>query len=433
MQVKYRIFHVFIAIILGITGILALVFLQLFGKEPERQPVYIPVAAERVAEINILQLAEDEVYTLLFKAKDEGFYNNLKTIADQRIEKQQEYGNLAIDFTQPILFFSAEQNGIPYTGFLVSLTEPSDFKKNIRKYLQTQQAAAVREHTALILSDPLGKVSQKEVQLAANNLLKNSKKTTYKMPGEGTILRFHDKHSSHPVNVFHRDEMIGIKGEWTVDEQAEILPYSLKNKGLLIRINGIPASFTDTLSKLIPGGKSVRMPRVTAMVADYQGMFIGSDEKGTMIPQPKMNLILRLDSAFSVEKLLQSVPEKLRGHNQLLLGESTYQIKQLDEKTLFIGLDEKALVKQAPSSVLVEIKGPLQPLFDIKGTGMLVSFIDVIPAVGAGKVYTSKVKNVHLTVKQKGRKAVIDGEMRFKEGAFALHETLKLALMVNPM
>lgn len=433
MQLKFRVFHVFIAILLGITGIVALVFLQIFGKDTERQPVYIPVAAERVGEINILQLAEDEVYTLLFKAKDEGFLNNLKTIADQRIEKQQEYGNLTIDFTQPVLFFSAENEGQPFTGFLVTISEPAVFKKNIHKYLQQHQAASVREKTALILTDPTGKVSSGKVQQLAGQFLAKSKKTKYSMPDEGSILRFHDKHAAHPVNVFHKNEMIGIKGEWSMQQRTETLPYNLKRKGLLIKVNGIPAALTDSLTKLIPGGTPVRMPHVTAIAVDYQGMFIGSDDNGKMIPQPKINLIVRLDSAYSVERFLQSVPEKLRGRNELLVGESRYQIVQLDEKTIFIGLDSKSVIKGASSDLLVEVKGPLYPLLDIKGTGAIISFIDFIPAVGAGKIYASKVKNVHLTIKQKGKKAVIDGEMRFKEGAFALHETLKLALMINPM
>lgn len=433
MQLKYRIFHVFIAILLGITGIVAMVMLQLLGSEPERRAVFIPKAANRVGEINVLQLAEDEVYTLLFEAKDEGFYGNLKTLTNQRLDKQRVYGSLSIDFKQPILFFSAVEHGNTYSGFLISVLEPDQFQKNIPKYLNKLQVAAVRENTALILTQMNGKLSQKELQVIADNFLKNSNKTVLKTPKKGTLLTFHDLHSKKPVSVFHEKELIGIKGEWKLDESVELLPYSLKNKGLLIAVNGIPSTLTDSLVRLIPGANTDHFPKITALVADYQGLFIGHDDNGNMVPQPKINLIVRLDSNFSVADFLQTVPEKMRGNEVLLLGDQQYQLKQLDEKTLFIGLDQGAIVNKPSNTTLMEISGPLEPILNVKGTGMFVSFLDVIPAVGAGRNYAAKVKQIHILVEQRGKNAIIKkGELRFKEGSFALHETLKLALLVNP-
>jgi hypothetical protein len=164
---------------------------------------------------------------------------------------------------------------------------------------------------------------------------------------------------------------------------------------------------------------------------DYQGVLVEQAQGGMMV-LPKMNLILEAETAISLTELFAAIPEDLKvGDHTIQLGNLKYEVVQLDAKTLFIGIDPNSIIRQKQTD-LVSVKGSFKPLLVIEGSRLVTTFMDVIPAVGAGKRFTKAAKDVRISATQKGSTISLKGTINFNSDAYALHELFKLLLAFDP-
>ncbi|MBI3239818.1 MAG: hypothetical protein HYZ43_13410 [Flavobacteriia bacterium] len=435
MQLKFRILHFFLVLLFGVFGIVGLLLFEVFGTETIPESIEVPKAADWVIRLDVSQLAKDEVYTLLFETKDDSFFKQLKTITEERVDKRREFGVLTVDFRQPVLAFAASENNTNYFGFLVKVTDEQIFQKNIGKYLSKSQSYAVKNNTALILSRQTSTTeSNRELKALAEKFLNNSRTESTKTKDNKAFLTIDSptKAGKNPMHleVQHEPHRISFSGQFTSKKNLKPANYSLKSSNLLISSSIIPEGISDSLNRLLPIG-DFRFPELRSFTLDYQGVLVEQAQGGMMV-LPKMNLILEAETAISLTELFAAIPEDLKvGGHTIQLGNLKYEVVQLDANTLFIGIDPNSIIRQKQTN-LVSVKGSFKPLLVIEGSRLVTTFMDVIPAVGAGKRFTKAAKDIRITATQKGSIISIKGTVDFQNDAYALHELFKLLLAFDP-
>ncbi len=436
MQLKFRILHIFLVLLFGVLGIIGLTLFEAFGTETPPEDILVPKAADWVMRIDASQLAKDEAYTLLFETKDDPFFEQLKDITDTRLEKRREYGVLAIDFRQPVLIFGTKDGDANYVGFLVKVLDEGMFRKNIPKYLNSSQSFAVKNNTALILSHiKTTPAAHKDLKPLAEKLLANSNAESTKTKANKAFLSIDTpsrsgKKPAH-IELWHEPHRLSFTGNYTADKNLQPANYSLKSSALMIATSIIPKGISDSLNKLLPVG-DYRFPELRAITADYRGVVI-EQAQGGMLVLPKMNLIIETEMPVSAKELLASIPEDLKsGDHTLRLGSMKYEIVQLDDHSIFIGIDPSSVVRKKQTDLFV-VKGSFKPLLVIEGSPLVTAFVDVVPGVGAAKKFTNTAKDLQITATQKGNKISLKGTVNFRDDAYALHEVVKLLVALGAL
>lgn len=434
MQLKFRILHFFLVLLLGVLGIIGLILFEVFGIETPPESVQVPKAATWVIRLNVTQLAKDEAYTLLFETKDDPFFKQLKSMTEERVEKRREYGSLSIDFRQPFLVFGAQEPNANYIGFLVKVVDEAAFKKNISKYLKKNQAATVKNNTALILSNQSNaSPNNKQLQALAEKYMNNSRTESTKTNNGKAFMSFDvPKGQKNPMHLElqHDPHQLSFTGNFTAENNLKPANYSLKSNALLISSSIIPPGFSDSLNKLLPIGSSYQFPNLRAVTIDYQGVMI-EKVRGGMLILPKANMILETETAISMEQLFASIPENLKaGDHTIQLGFMKYQVVQLDDHSIFVGIDPESIIRKKQTN-LITVKGSFKPLLVIEGNRLVKAFMDMSPAIGAGRRFTNTAKDIHFIATQKGTKVSLEGTVNFQNDAYALHELIKMLVALG--
>jgi hypothetical protein len=429
---KSRLLHFFLILFLSVCGFISLVLLEIFGHEVPEADFYIPLEAEWVVQIDPEKLAKDELYSMLFEAKDDPLLDQMKHIADGKLDKRRERGSLTIDFRHPVVLFGTHQDGTTGTGILFQVLDPAQFLKHIGNYLSPGQSAAVNGNTALILNMDSNYPDKKENRELASHYMKRARLT--KLSGfqnDGFMTMSVPKNNFKEVNdlqlqSFYTGQTLEINGSFSTKNTIKTSTYSLKNKGLTINSCFVPSGFSDSLNKLLPIG-TYHFPELNSVMLDYQGIIVNHSDNGILV-MPQMNLILEAKSPVSADSLLASVPLDWRGNGQNILFPGTeYHIRQLDENTLFIGIDTNSILKKAPAAPFA-ISGSLSPLMNITGNSMVLRFMDVVPAYNASRLFISKTEKIDFSIKKKGAIYVVNGKIVFRKDASALHETFRLLI-----
>lgn len=432
---KSRVLHFFLILVLGFFGVISLVLLDVFEYDAPAAVVRVPREADWILHVDLEQLAKDEAYALLFEAKDDQLIAQLRKMAEERVEKTSHNGSLTIDFRQQVIVFGAHKDTNVFTGILLQVMHPDTFKANIQKYLEPQQTFAIRGNTALILTQRNETVLQQQArQLFARSYLENSQPAQVHTAKEQPFLTFDiplrgKEQGNLYMAVHHELHALELNGSFASNTVLPTADYTLKSNGLFISTSIIPAGFSDSLNHLLPIG-SFRFPELKALTLDYQGLTVEQTTQG-VLALPHMNLILESVTPVSIDSLFAAIPADMIGKNHTIVMASViYQVKQLNERTLFIGLDPTTIQQQKQAS-LCTVKGSLGSLAKISGSTFMMAILDVIPAIRASKDFVGRTRSIDLSILPSGKQYTVKGRIQFTENAYALHETVKLLLGVN--
>lgn len=432
MHTKSRLLHFFLILFLSACGFISLILLEIFGHSVPETRVYIPKEAEWIIQIDPEKLAKDELYSLLFEAKDDQLLDLMKHIASGKLERRREKGSLTIDFRHPVLLFGTHHDTTTGTGILFQVLDPKLFMKHIGNYLSPGQSAAVNGNTALILNTETDQPDKKEIQQLASHYMKRARLTTLsEFQNNGFMTLNVPKNQNKEISdlnlsTFYTDNTLEVTGSFAAKNTIQLPSYSLKNKGLLISSALVPVGFSDSLNKLLPIG-TYHFPELYSVTLDYQGIIVNHSDNG-ILAMPQINLIIEAKSPVSADSLLASIPLDWRGNGGSILFPGTeYHVRQLDERTIFIGLDTNSILKKSPSS-LCSVNGSLSSLMNITGNSLMLRFMDVVPAYNASKLFISKTEKVDFSIKKKGVQYIINGKIIFHKDVSALHETFRLLI-----
>jgi len=437
MRLKFRILHIFLVLLLGLIAITSLVLLEVFERETPMALIPVPKNAEWVIRVDLVQLAKDEAYTVLFEAKDEQLITMLRSMTEERVDKLDKNGSLSLDLRHSVLVFGTHEDTNSFVGIIVQVLDPAQFQQHIGNYLTTNQTVAFAGTSALILTQQNKKILPKTIrqELAVtylkrsykrlDSISKNDSFLTIELPGTGK----YSAQKNMLLSVHHEAQSLELRGTFEPENTLHYCNYGLKSTGLYIHSSIIPAGISDSINRLLPLG-SFRFPEIRSIMLDYQGIGVEQSTIGIMAV-PQMNLIVEASMPFSIDSIFAALPPEMVGANStILFGSATYQVKQLDKNTVFIGLDISKIERKRQATIVC-IKGSLKPLLEIKGSPFILAFLDVIPAVGAGRNFVNKTEKIDLTVRQTGKNCIVEGSILFKKETYALHETIKLFVGMN--
>lgn len=435
MQMKSRVLHFFLILLLGFFGIIGLLLLEVFTYEAPVADLLVPKQADWIMRVDPEQLVKDETYSLLFQAKDDQLIAQLRKIAEERVEKTTKNGSLTIDFRQQVVLFGSHKDTNAFTGIVLQVIDPAVFRANISRYLDPGQTFAIRGTTALILTQqnetPLPKKAR---QLLAESYLNNSVRqpehATVKQPFLTVEVPLWGKeHGSLYMAVHHELHALELNGSFQSDTDFPTANYTLKSSGLFISTSIIPAGFSDSINHLLPLG-NFHFPELQAITLDYNGLTVEQTSQG-VLALPHMNLILETVRPLSIDSIFAAVPKDMIGRNQtIVMASVTYQVKQLDQNTIFIGLDTNTIQHQKQTA-LSTVKGSLGSLAKISGSQFMMAILDVIPTVRASKDFVKRTQSIDFSIRPDGKQYRVKGRILFSNNAYALHETVKLLLGIN--
>lgn len=437
MRLKYRILHIFLVLFLGLLAITSLILLEVFERETPIASIPVPESAEWVIRLDLAQLAKDEAYTVLFEAKDDQLVTMLRSIAAERVDQLGENGSLSLDFRHSVAVFGSHEDSNSFIGVIIQVLNPKQFKKHIGNYITENQTVAISGNSALILTQqnkkPLSKAARQKLAESyltkshkrLDSITKNASFLTIELPQKGK----HKTSAKELITVHHEAHSIELRGTFQPEEKLHFSNYGLKSTGLYIHSSIIPAGISDSINKLLPLG-SFRFPELHSITLDYSGIGV-EQTTGGILALPQMNLIVEANEPLSIDSIFAALPAEMVGkNNSIQLGSVTYQVKQLDKKTVFIGLNTNSIEYKKQTTVFC-MKGSLKPLLEIKGSPLILAFLDVIPAVGAARNFVNKTDEIDFTVNQSGKICTVKGTILFKKDAYALHETIKLFVGMN--
>jgi hypothetical protein len=176
----------------------------------------------------------------------------------------------------------------------------------------------------------------------------------------------------------------------------------------------------------VPDFKSISM--------NYKGINIISDGSG-MHPLPIMDLLIEFKTNFNVSDFFENAPfvDQIEGefsNNQLKIAGFTYYINQINSTTVSIGSTKNLEIIENKKQELFSVKGNLSSVLKIKGGGMIVSFIEVVPLFKSSKELFGNVEKFDITlIKETPQKAQVNGKLIFKKGHSTLNEIIKFSLV----
>lgn len=440
MQIKSRLFRFLTAILLAACGIVSLLVLEIFGTTSGITEFPVPEKAEWMVHVDASSILKEELYAVFFEAKDEQLLRSIRELLVERAENKSEHPPLYINFRSDMVFYGVSDGQADYLGVLLQLEKAEVFQRNIPVYLKKGQTVAVKGNTALLLIRR-GKttVTTERQQAFTNTCLNGGTKHSVDRKNDASNewiniqdRSFGDGAKDLNMGVLFEKHALRLKGTFTFSGNEQKTPaYSLKSSGLFLSTSIVPAGLADTINKLLPLG-SYHFPQLQAVTLDYNGAFIENTDQG-LKALPKLNAIFEGKVPVSVTGIRASVPEMYLGpHNTIIFSSMTYYMKQLDEHTVFIGLDTHTILRQ-PQSSLLRISGSLKPLVDIKGSRMIVSLMEIIvPQIRSARTFIAKTERIDLVVTHSnGRAHAIGGKLRFSENAYAMNELTRLLVSMK--
>lgn len=457
MQLKSRVFQLFCILLLTAGAIASLFLLELFGGKSKTPKIPIPKTANWVIRVDAATFVKEELYTLLFVSKDDQLLESIEQMIKDRTKRKGKNGPLYIDYQSDLVVFGTTTTSTgsaasvtaatavtikhDFVGMVFQLEKPEIFAANISMYLKKNQTVAVHENMAIILTqtDTIGlpkRVRQNMVNDYINNSPKRDFNALKKSSNELISMSFSSlgqvtKANNIQLGIENFPHQIRLTGEMEIDASEIHLPhYSLRSTGVFISTSIIPQGLADTINRLLPLG-SYHFPELNALTLDYQGLSVDQTPTG-ILPLPKVNLILESKENIRLDEIFASLPKEIVGvSNTIILGSVVYHVKQLNEKTIFIGIDPKA-IRLAKNPPIAIISGKLDALTKLSGSPFVLAFIEVLPQFQSGKSFVNGTETIDLKiVKKSGDTYTMKGAISFKEQVFPLNEVTKLLIGLN--
>jgi len=446
-----------------LTAVLLLAFLwsaffvtKLISKDStSKNEYFIPENASFALKLDSRKLVNSTLFTVLFEGRDEKIIHKIKEVLTKPGERKKEIGiNLLSDL---VVFASPFKNG-KLIGVSINLSNAALFEKNIPELLNEKQVVEVIGNVGIILTYISTKdqaaIDKREItSFFAKNILPLEKNSSTRFTKEKLENGFFQSYSKGDVfgnnTCFNSSDFqfnlnenkVGINGNLTVKNDAKSTVNASEKilhpkKGSFHFSSGIiPQTFQDTLTSLT-SKLGYKIPEIKAISFNYGGINIVSDDNG-MTVLPDLDLLLEFRADFSISDFLKndSLLEKIDAkfiNNQLIIKGKSYYTKQLSKRTVLIGSSKTPNVVSNQTKEVFAVKGNLSTLLKIEGGGMIVSFLEIIPAYRASKELFNNTEDIEITINKTGvKKAKLIGVINFKKEHYPMTEFLKFFLEIQ--
>lgn len=440
MQIEFklkRILPVFLGLIV-LWGFFITSSILLSGKENPNHN-YVPENSSFVLQFDGKMFIESAVYSLLLKSPDQEIFKQLKSLANQ--EQDFAVNDSGIDFFSDVIVFGQTHPNGQLIGVIFNQMDAQKFDKNMSGRISDNQSFASNKEVGILLTfipESQGKNIDKKAisQLAKEVLLhKNASKSVFKETGKESFMALNlfkenNQFGAGSIESQINGSLLSFQGDFNISRHVPVSSWSLKPDGFHLTNKLFNRQLQDSIQKLLLS-QGFDLPLISGIAVNYRGTEIVA---GSIAPQAEF--LIEFTAAFDAKQIYENTESwKKLGYrpvlvnNELILsmGETSYTVTVLDEKTLFVGLKKQNILHQNNENLFL-LKGDLTQLTTIKGGDLIALSLNFYPPYRAGKQFFESVSVAEIKFFPKKGKLVLDGKIQFKEGKYPINEILKMLL-----
>lgn len=403
---------------------LTYIIFSLYSLQPENtESVYsAPENAEVIVHLDGRAVLKNILIEVLFEGKGDAIYQKIRTLP-RSSASQKQYG---INWAQPVTYFRTTYNGKEVQGLIVQVINPVEWNKNINTLLGNTSVAKYRNYSGIVVQS--GELTKEELYDFVEQR-KVNKATGLRAFEYGKFITVHQKSDSGntDVSVSVDKNVLSSRGMITHDGKLKSNPlnFVLTPSDLHFTSDLITQDLNDTLKKYT--GVELAL---TGISLNYRGgTLAGINGKNAFIPD--VDFIVGFERETDMWQVVEAIPDVVweEEGKTVRLGKQIYHIKQLDARTIFVGVNKNAEWKANSQSIGISLNGSLKPLFNIQGNSLIRAAFRLNPASSFGLDLSEEIQNcsIRLTSVSAGV-FQLDASFHFKNEDDAILKILEIVL-----
>lgn len=353
---------VFILLILW--GIYFLFSLYSFRENLSYSHYSVPENAELVIEADGGSLFQSVLSNTLIEGKGDDLFDKLRELTKKE-SRPKQYG---INWIQPAAYFKTTYKGKPLQGLVVQVINPKEWNKNINTLLGNTSVARHQDLSGIVVqSDELSKEDlyafieqlKAERPFKKEHFAKNQFVSVRQKTDKGNV----EMSVSVAGNIISVNGIIYHDGSLKSNRLNRLLTPS----DFHFSSDIITKELNDTLRTIIGSDLSF-----SGISMNYRGLTI-AEINNQMTPLPDMDAIIGFEKETTIQQLAESIPNALLNEDgkTILIGKRPYFVKQLDEKSIFLGTSQQAEIRENRQPIGLLIIGSLKPLMKVEGNRLI--------------------------------------------------------------
>lgn len=450
MYFRKRFFQFLSIFVLLVFAWLLLFFNQaILAEKSNNNTLHVPDNANYAIRIDGRELAEKTLFSIFLESKDEVVISLLQSSISKNMNTEGQFKNYGIDYLSDIVIFEIPYKRSTIQGILVNVNNKQLFNKNLNG---SKSVFACHDDVGVIFnySNFKDQVPSSELKKIAVNIVKTTSKNTPENfiahHGPGKFVETYSKSSNFGESTYFgkstvlfelQEKSLLLSGKLDLNSKntTAINPLTkiIEPKGIHFSSTIIPTVLVDSLngwlkqfSLTIPSINTISLNHIETKIINHSSGFF-------VIPQ--IELLIQFNKDFSIQELLSS-PELITylayslQKNHISFQEEKIFFKQINSKSIYIGITENPTFKTVNSNEVVKIEGNLKALTTIKGGGMMTAFLEMLPIYSASKNLVKHTESLNLSfVKTNKNNIDLKGELKFTKDHYPMNELIKFLLV----
>lgn len=421
----------------------------ILAKNANNNTLHVPDNANYAIRIDGRELAEKTLFSIFLESKDEVVISLLQSSISKNMNTEGQFKNYGIDYLSDIVIFEIPYKRSTIQGILVNVNNKQLFNKNLNG---SKSVFACHDDVGVIFnySNFKDQVPSSELKKIAVNMVKTTSKNTPENfiahHGPGKFVETYSKSSNFGESTYFgkstvlfelQEKSLLLSGKLDLNSKntTAINPLTkiIEPKGIHFSSTIIPTVLVDSLngwlkqfSLTIPSINTISLNHIETKIINHSSGFF-------VIPQ--IELLIQFNKDFSIQELLSS-PELITylayslQKNHISFQEEKIFFKQINSKSIYIGITENPTFKTVNSNEVVKIEGNLKALTTIKGGGMMTAFLEMLPIYSASKNLVKHTESLNLSfVKTNKNNIDLKGELKFTKDHYPMNELIKFLLV----
>ena len=450
MYFRKRFFQFLSIFVLLVFAWLLLFFNQaILAEKSNNNTLHVPDNASFAIRIDGRELAEKTLFSIFLESKDEVVISLLQSSISKNMNTEGQFKNYGIDYLSDIVIFEIPYKRSTIQGILVNVNNKQLFNKNLNG---SKSVFACHDDVGVIFnySNFKDQVPSSELKKIAVNIVKTTSKNTPENfiahHGPGKFVETYSKISNFGESTYFgkstvlfelQENSLLLSGKLDLNSKntTAINPLTkiIEPKGIHFSSTIIPTVLVDSLNGWLKQF-SLRIPSINTISLNLIETKIINHSSGFFVI-PQIELVIQFNKDFSIQELLSS-PELITyldyslQKNHISFQEEKLFFKQINSKSIYIGITENPTFKTVNSNEVVKIEGNLKALTTIKGGGMMTAFLEMMPIYSASKNLAKHTESLNLSFVKKTKKNVdIKGELKFTKDHYPMNELIKFLLV----
>ena len=355
-------------------------------------PYMVPENASLVVNINGQEELENLLFHVLLEGKGDELIRKAQELA-RTDHFEKEYG---INWSQPVSYFESMHHGKRVKGLVVRISNPSAWNKNINTFLGNTSVAKSDHNYGMVVQST--ELSKQELYRFIEDCKTTSGKSTDRFETNNPFISVRHTSTKTSSEIRFSTEENVLQADGIIRHNGTLKPgklnFILTPSDLHFSSDLITKELRDTLNQLI--GSNLHFSGISM---NYRGVTI-IETNETIIPLPDADFIFGFEQETTVEQLVEHIPNASwkETNVSIQIGKQDYFVKQLDEKSIFLGVTKSPEIQENRKSIGLILSGSLQPLTKIHGSRLILFALRMNPSFSLGMDLIDKTETCLITI-----------------------------------